>query len=232
MGKRYRHPELGAFHKLDLSGGSIAGTHVPDKMLDELINFLNGPEKSTRSNKTLEILEEMLQLDRITPPVWNEQIDGSMVVMKKGTAWPNPTLKRHAPAKYALQVEINQRQDSINRQLARYRFLPHASPHWVGGRWLVTWKIVSPRDSRKRNGVHQEVLSEGVALHLILDFARAGYLNRFRRCSRCGKWLYAKFRHQAFCSTECQQKHYSKSEDWRRKRREYMRQYRQRTMSP
>jgi hypothetical protein len=41
MGKRYRHPELGAFHKLDLSGGSIGGIHVPDKVLDELINFLN-----------------------------------------------------------------------------------------------------------------------------------------------------------------------------------------------
>jgi len=233
MGKRHSHPILGKFHKLDVSKGNIATALVPDALLSELIKHLNMPEPRPKSRigSAVRILEEMLELEDIEPPVWSENVDRPIIVMADGRKSLNPSLKRIAPAKYQLQLEIDKRESLVNRQLARYRFLPHASPHGTGGRWRVTWEIISPRVSnRDRTGLGQDALPEGLVLQLILDFARAGYLNRLRRCSNCRKWLYARFRHQTYCSTKCQQIHYTHSDEWRRKRREYMQEYRRRTM--
>ena len=224
------HPKLGKFHKFDVSKSNIATALVPDALLAELINHLNRPIGREKS-RVIRILEEMLELERIEPPVWNENVNRPLVEMADGRKSLNPELKTIAPAKYQLQLEIHNREDSINRQLSRYRFLPHVSPHGSARRWRVTWEINSSRAAKdNKTDPNQRTLPEGIALQLILDFARAGYLNRLRRCSHCQKWLYAKFRHQAFCSTKCQQTYYTNSDEWRRKRREYMQGYRQRTM--
>jgi hypothetical protein len=55
-----------------------------------------------------------------------------------------------------------------------------------------------------------------------------GLLSRVRRCDACGRWFYARFRHQDFCKTRCQQTHYKRSPDWREHRRKYMQSYRRR----
>jgi hypothetical protein len=54
---------------------------------------------------------------------------------------------------------------------------------------------------------------------------QVGELTRLRRCSQCQKWLFARFRHQTFCSTKCQQKNYTQSDAWKAHRRAYMRRY-------
>ena len=69
----------------------------------------------------------------------------------------------------------------------------------------------------------------GMAVEVILDIAKVGYLGRLRRCLQCRKWLYARFRHQNFCSVKCQQKQYTGSEEWKAHRRAYMREYYRRT---
>jgi hypothetical protein len=38
----------------------------------------------------------------------------------------------------------------------------------------------------------------------ITDLWRAGLIGNLRRCKQCGKWLYARFEHKAFCSKGCQ----------------------------
>ena len=63
------------------------------------------------------------------------------------------------------------------------------------------------------------------ALEMILKLTQIGYLTRLRRCALCQEWLYAKFRHQTFCSMRCQQKRYTRTEEFKAKRRAYMRRY-------
>jgi hypothetical protein len=226
----YRHPELGLFHKLDLSAGGINIHSVSDAELAGLANYLDNAARRQDSRRILDLLQEMLDLNKITAPVWGERIDGPVMVMRKGRGVINPLFRKIAPEKYQLQLEIDKRQSVITNELARYQFRPAVYPQWNNGRWTVTWLIQSKtqRAPKLRRGVMQ--IDDGAALQLILDFARAGNLDRLRRCLRCNKWLYAKFRHQNFCSASCQQKHYAHSKEWRVKRRDYMRNYRQLTM--
>jgi hypothetical protein len=233
MPRRYRHPDLGEFHKVDTSKGNLGPTLLPDAAFAGLLRFLNDSDDQAEGGKVVQILEQMLELEAIEPPAWSERISGPLTVTRKGQVFPNPILKKLAPEKYSKQLDIDERRFRINRELGGYRFLPFVIPPvkiapWTSKHWTVGWQIQSRTPERRKTQSPGEfLLGEGEALQMILDLAKAGLLNRLRRCSRCHKWLYAKFRHQSFCSTICQQKHYAKSEEWRAKRREYMRRYRQ-----
>ncbi len=52
------------------------------------------------------------------------------------------------------------------------------------------------------------------------------FIDYFRQCRECGKWLFALVDHQSFCSDSCRKRHASHDQDFREKRRVYMRAYR------
>lgn len=108
--------------------------------------------------------------------------------------------------------------DELNRYLRRYRFRPLLTPWYDANehpaRWFVHW--YSGRPGRRP-------IRKFGPLDMIFDLARAGQLNRLRHCSHCQEWLYARSRHQIFCSTKCQQKHFTATEAFKAHRREYMR---------
>lgn len=114
--------------------------------------------------------------------------------------------------------DMDQPLEELNRDLKRYQFrpwvLPHYDQNWHTARWGVIW--CSGRPGR-------DPMQAGEALDTIFDLARAGQLSRLRRCAHCTNWLFARSRHQIFCSTKCQQKHYTKTEAFRAHRRQYMR---------
>ena len=237
MRKRYRDPKLGELHKLDLTG-SYSATIISDAQLAALVRYLNESETQKEGRRIVRILEDMQALERLEQPVWGDSEEEmafsqgpnarAMMVTRRGMSVPHPLLRKIAPDKYRRQLEIEERKHAINQELTRNRFYPYVWPS-VHRKWMVLWRI-QPR-APKRYQVHCGVLEmdDGLTLQMILDFARAGYLNRLRRCTCCNKWLYAKFKHQNFCSTKCQQKHYAQSAEWKAKRRNYMREYRQRT---
>ena len=236
MSKRYRHPDLGYFHKLDLTEGVIATAFVSDTELTGLVKYLNEAEVRHHGDRIMRIVQEMLGLEKVEKPLWGgtkeEDAFSSgpnarpMTVMRHGRSVINPLLRRISPVKYRCQKEIERRELLLNRELARFHFVPYTwSP--LKGQWCVVWRTLSPTLRKRRAAGQAMILDDGPALQMILDLARAGYINRLRRCSDCRKWLFAKFRHQSFCSTACQQKHYRDSDEWRRHRREYMRRYRQ-----
>ncbi len=68
--------------------------------------------------------------------------------------------------------------------------------------------------------------SEAQAVVYLLNLAELGLIDRIRQCGWCTTWFYARFKHQRFCKTECQQSAYAKTSDWREHRRDYMRKYR------
>jgi hypothetical protein len=87
-------------------------------------------------------------------------------------------------------------------------------------RWVLNWYYP---DERRRPA---DAFRKGQALSCFIVLAEYGRLDRMRECLRCGMWLYARFSHQRFCSTKCQQAHYWASPEWKAHRRQWMRNYR------
>jgi hypothetical protein len=115
-------------------------------------------------------------------------------------------------------VDVARKKDLLDDELSKYQFVPDLSPRPAGG-WTIEWQILI-RGKAKSQSI------DNSALQMILRFATGGQLNRLRKCSLCSHWMYAKFRHQMFCSTKCQQRHYAQSEKWKLYRSKYMREYR------
>lgn len=188
------------------------GLIPPEGLLSDLISFLNRT-KTGRGKRIVAILEKMLELEEMTKPIPPEE------PMIAAVEW-----KRTDPNKYQIHWEIEKRSAMLQWELSKYRFTPRAVVAMGSGgkgssEWATWWHV----DFSDREKHLRMVASE--ALVLILKLTQIGYLTRLRRCVRCQKWLYAHSRHKVFCSMECQQKQYTHSEEFRAKRRVYMRGY-------
>ena len=188
-------------------------------LLSDLIEFLNQTGTS-RGKRIVMILEKMLELEEMTKPIKPEEPMFTLV------EW-----ERTDPKKYQVHWEIDKRRVILEKELSKYRFTPHAGV-WMGGggkspsQWVVWWK------GNLRSEVERDLrMRASEALELILKLTQVGDLSRLRRCTQCKEWLFARFRHQAFCSTKCQQKNYTQSEAWKAHRAAYMRNYYKRNFS-
>ncbi len=68
---------------------------------------------------------------------------------------------------------------------------------------------------------------ENGAVEAILSLLKDGQLSRLKQCRCCGNWLYSLRTDQWFCSTACRQKNHSQSGEFKEKRKDYMRTYRE-----
>jgi len=202
----------------------LARTHIESglppsaTLISDLIEFLNKAE-TRPGKKIVMILEMMLGIDEMTRPITPEE------PMIAAVEW-----EKSDPNKYKLHWEIEKRSALLERELSRYRFTPRAEVVMGGGGkgpsvWAAWWRgYESRREERLR-------MTAPEALELILKLTQIGDLTRLRRCGQCQKWLFARFRHQAFCSTQCQQRNYTQSDAWKAHRRAYMRRYYQKNFS-
>jgi hypothetical protein len=62
------------------------------------------------------------------------------------------------------------------------------------------------------------------AVYDLTQIAQEGFLDRLKKCN-CGKWLYARFAHQRFCSSKCREKAFRSDPDEKAKRRKWARKY-------
>jgi hypothetical protein len=83
--------------------------------------------------------------------------------------------------------------------------------------WTVSWNLVGKMPP-----------AQGLAFVKLLHLADKGLLDRVRKCAweKCSRWYYARFEHQGFCSTRCQQQAARSTPAWREKRKDYMRRLR------
>lgn len=65
---------------------------------------------------------------------------------------------------------------------------------------------------------------EWLAVDGVLRLAKANRLDRLQTCA-CGKWYFAKFSHQRFCSTECRVKFWESSDERKEQKRKKAREY-------
>lgn len=70
--------------------------------------------------------------------------------------------------------------------------------------------------------------ARALALFKLLQLAEQGLLDRLRQCAKpaCGRWFFARFRHQRFHSTKCQLDVFRSAPEWKQKRRDYMKRLR------
>jgi hypothetical protein len=83
--------------------------------------------------------------------------------------------------------------------------------------WTVSWNLVG-----------NMAPAQGLALVKLLHLADKGLLMRVRKCAwqECLRWYFARFEHQEFCSTRCQQQAARSTHAWKEKRKDYMRRLR------
>ena len=86
--------------------------------------------------------------------------------------------------------------------------------------WEITWGIVGNMPPDK-----------GLAFINLLHLAEKGVLASVKRCAwrECRCWFFARFLHQEFCSTRCQQRAAHSTQTWKDMRKRYMKDLR-RTM--
>jgi hypothetical protein len=192
-------------HRVNIAGGLLPSA----TLIDDLIKFLN-ETRTEGGQRIVGVLERMLEIEAMAKPI-------------KGMVWPAMELKRTDPAKFDLLCKIDDNIAQLQRELAKFKFVPRAEIV-VGGNGNVSeWATWWGRSDDQEKGKPMLRMRNGEAVELILRITQMGSLTRLRRCAHCWKWIYAKFRHQNYCSTGCQQKSYAQSDQWKAHRREYMR---------
>ena len=99
---------------------------------------------------------------------------------------------------------------TLNWNLKKYKFSPHLDFPVADSSWRVAWKC------KREDAAH---------IYMLVELAQTGCLVRVRRCRECDDWLYARLKHQVFCSERCRQKNFRSSGKGRAHRRRYMRDY-------
>jgi hypothetical protein len=104
--------------------------------------------------------------------------------------------------------------------LQEYKYYPMFFPlgSITGSHWYPV-----PRGNKYSHGWAVEY-DDSNAVFDLADLADAELLNRVKRC-RCGRWIFAKFSHQRFCSVQCREKEFRSSPEWKEYRRKKAREY-------
>lgn len=171
-----------------------------------VLDWLNAPIDDPGRQRFRELLRNV----RVTVSNWVEQIDeddGLPVLAYVGSI---PQYKRAQRKMISL--------------LKRYRFIPLM--YGRAGRIWYQWTPISGPDGRfKRRWPPTDGKCDDVqAVYQLMGLAFGRGADRIRECD-CGKWFFARFSHQRFCSTKCREKAFRSSPEWkdyrRRKAREY-----------
>jgi hypothetical protein len=124
------------------------------------------------------------------------------------------------PLLRGMMEEFDNHHREINERLGRYRWRPflHNYPHYM---YLHTWYLSTRRSAEEKweNNAVRWLLQH----HIKGSGRLPAPILRFRQCGQCSDWFYALTNFQAYCSTDCRQKNYRDSPEFRAKRATYMR---------
>jgi hypothetical protein len=129
-----------------------------------------------------------------------------------GTGW---TFK--IPEMQALNSQLNRVLTELNQLARRYRWHPLIRHT---GFEMPTFDVTETWDGRGTDRTWET--------HAIwwLCGNRAKWIDYFRQCRDCNRWFFALAEHQSYCGDSCRKRHASQSEEFKEKRRLYMRTYR------
>lgn len=189
------------------------------KTADLVIDTLNGNYagltrvRTGRIKRIFALLKELDEIrDTLLPHAYDAAPDEDRNVTFFALKFPTDALNE-------LQARGEQLLDEINERLLRYKWSPlismEASP--LGEfREFPNWPPTTMQMEYEEHFVVWKLLQG-------LHFRKLQFL---KRCSMCGAWFRAATRHQRFCTEGCRKKFASRSEEYKAKRRGYMRGYR------
>ncbi len=163
-----------------------------------LIRFLNRPDEVAikRLSALIGAFQELDQLD----PIGRRKKFGNL-------------------EEYQRVIEIS---STIGETLGAYRLRPRVVLPGKGKNWSIQW--VSGGDLGCAPDNFASPFTEGDAVLLVLSLAQRiergrRLIDKPRRCKRCERWLFARFKRHLYCSKKCQQAFYRSSPEWKRKRK-------------
>jgi hypothetical protein len=109
------------------------------------------------------------------------------------------------------------RMRALNELLSEYRWSPRMK---IGEGYIFERRTDIPKSGTAH-------FKECVAIDWLLRDAELGKMYRYKVCPECKKWFYTLTDHQRFCGDACRKRYASHSDEYKTKRREYMRRYRQ-----
>jgi hypothetical protein len=122
---------------------------------------------------------------------------------------------------YARHSDLPRTLHELRRLLFEYKFYPMFFP--VAPLSVTHWL---PAKGGLRRTLHgwPTGYSDINAVFDLMQLSVMGLLDRLFQCS-CGKWIFARFAHQKFCSARCREREFRSSAEWKAKRRQKAREY-------
>jgi hypothetical protein len=103
---------------------------------------------------------------------------------------------------------------ALRHKLRRYSYYPVLNPLRRGNK--LEWSPTKKKTS--------EMYDDSDAIFDLMELARQDLLDRLKEC-RCGRWIWARFSHQKFCSAKCREQEFRSSDEWKEHRRKKAREY-------
>lgn len=136
----------------------------------------------------------------------------------------NSKRKADATEMRAVRTSTNKdyydRMNALERRLRHYTYFPMLLP--IGPIMQLHWCPAS--EAKKYSHGWSVNYDDRWAVFDLAQIADMGLLDRLKECT-CGRWIWARFSHQQFCSSKCREKHFRSSESWKEHRRIKAREY-------
>lgn len=170
-------------------------------------------KKSTRK-RVLDLIADLRGLESVRRQL-RKNLGRSVASIRGSHDWPWFDYRDRALEKVNRRGERLIRE--VNNRLSHYAWSPaiHA----------VDFSAFQQRPNWR--GRNQSGREEKIAVWVLVNALTTGSIDRFRSCSECDRWFYALAEHQRYCSDTCRKKYASRSTEFKTKRRNYMRTYRQ-----
>ena len=118
--------------------------------------------------------------------------------------------------------QFNRVHRRVSLLFRRYKFYPMVWP-WGPG-FVQQWAPVSGPDGKfTGKWPPTDGYSDNQAI-FELTWLMPRDVTKIRQCS-CGRWLFARFSHQRFCSAKCREREFKSSPEWKEYRRQKAREY-------
>lgn len=173
-------------------------------------------KKEFVGQKPGEALAKWLNEPDLNPKLVEELLMNAQFVYRWIAEYPTLHRLNVARKKKKLPPEFWDSHQKLNEALANSAFAPQVDLHDLeDGKW-VSWTLIT-EDNR--------IVIPTVQVRWLLQLIEQGAILKIRRCKQCASWFFAHFSHQNFCKTSCRIKHFAGSEEFKEKRRKYMRKY-------
>jgi hypothetical protein len=202
MSKSRTHPPRAGFDRALEMNKRMMEAVYPPTTAEELVQVLNGSSLAMPSKSRVKRIIQLLQ-----------KYQAFFVSMGGLGMWRNAKTQAERERLIALASAIPGDWLDLNDLLSRYWVSPRIIPY--NGAPRIAYLVKSKGSSKTQQ-------AESGAVMGVVHLALQDELDRVRGCD-CGKFFFAHRIDQRYCSTKCRVRFYQSSEEFREKRRIYLR---------